>query len=69
MLVQGDQNRLEPIGDQAEAVRSLMRNVLFFAEEPEWTARIFHGICDFAARVPGYRMIFRRQAEAWDLIE
>src|SRR5207237_41753 len=54
MLVQGDENRLEPIGDQAEAVRSLMRNVLFFAEESEWTARIFHGICDFAARVPGY---------------
>ena len=69
MLVQGDENRLEPIGDPAEAVRSLMRNVLFFAEESEWTARIFHGICDFAARVPGYRMIFRRQAEAWDLIE
>ena len=68
MLVQGEENRLEPMRDQAEAVRSLMRNVLFFAEEPEWTARIFHGVCDFVARVPGYRMIFRREPAAWDLI-
>src|SRR5207302_759373 len=41
----------------------------FFAGVSEWAALIFLGICDFATRVPGYRMIFRRQTEAWDLIE
>ena len=69
MLLQGDDNRLEPIHNQGEAVRSLMKNILFFAREPEWTARIFHAVCDFVARVPGYRMIFRRETAAWDLVQ
>ena len=68
MLVQGQENRLEAIHNQAEGVRSLMQNVLFFAAEPEWTAHIFHGVCDFVAWVPGHQMIFRREPAAWDLI-
>jgi hypothetical protein len=67
-LVQGSENRLEPIADSAGAVRLLMRNILFFAQETQAAAGVFNNACDFVARVPGYRMIFKPEMEAWDLI-
>jgi hypothetical protein len=68
LLVQGNDNRLEPFASEAEAARLLLRNILFFAREAEITSRVFDAACEFVARVPGYRMIFRREAAAWELV-
>jgi hypothetical protein len=67
LLVQGPENRLEPL-DEAEAVRTLMRNILFFAQDEATVESIFKSACTFAAQIPMYRMIFTRSTEAWDVI-
>ena len=67
LLVQGPENRLEPI-DEAEAVRTLMRNILFFAQDEGTVQSVFKSACAFAAAVPMYRMIFTRSSESWQLI-
>src|SRR5438067_465154 len=67
LLVQGPENRLEPV-DEAEAVRTLMRNILFFAQDEASVQSVFKSACAFAARVPLYRMIFTRSSEAWGMI-
>jgi len=67
LLVQGPENRLEPI-HEAEAVRTLMRNILFFAQDEATVQKVFKSACEFAAKVPMYRMIFTRSSEAWDVI-
>ena len=67
LLVQGPENRLEPM-DEAEAVRTLMRNILFFARDESTVQSVFKSTCEFAAKVPMYRMIFTRSNEAWGVI-
>jgi len=67
LLVQGPENRVEPM-DEAEAVRTLMRNILFFAQDEGTVQSVFKSACEFAARVPLYRMIFTRSNEAWGVI-
>jgi hypothetical protein len=67
LLVQGPENRLEPM-DEAEAVRILMRNILFFAQDEATVESVFKSACAFAAAVPVYRMIFTRSNEAWGVI-
>jgi len=67
LLVQGPENRLEPM-DEAEAIRTLMRNILFFAQDEAAVQSVFKSACEFAAKVPMYRMIFTRSSQAWDVI-
>src|SRR3954452_25585396 len=67
LLVQGPENRLE-LMHEAEAVRTLMRNILFFAQDEATVEGIFKSACAFAAQIPMYRMIFTRSSEAWKLI-
>jgi ABC-type dipeptide/oligopeptide/nickel transport system ATPase subunit len=67
LLVQGPENRLEPM-DEAETVRTLMRNILFFAQDEATVQSVFKSACAFAAAVPMYRMIFTRSSEAWGMI-
>ena len=67
LLVQGPENRLEPM-DEAETVRTLMRNILFFANDEATVQSVFKSACAFAAGVPMYRMIFTRSSEAWGMI-
>jgi len=67
LLVQGPENRLEPM-DEAETVRTLMRNILFFAQDEATVQNVFKSACTFAAVVPMYRMIFTRSSEAWGMI-
>jgi len=66
-LVQGPENRLEPM-DGAEAVRTMMRNILFFAKDEATVQSVFKSACAFAAEIPMYRMIFTRSSEAWGMI-
>jgi hypothetical protein len=67
LLVQGPENRLEPM-PEAEAVRTLMRNILFFAQDEATVQSVFKSACEFAAKVPMYRMIFTRSSAAWGLV-
>jgi hypothetical protein len=67
LLVQGPENRIEPV-DPAEAARAVLRNILFFAHDEELVGLVFKSVFDFVARVPVHRLIFTPDARAWELI-
>lgn len=66
-LEQGPENRVEEL-PSAEAVRRLMRNILFFAEDQGLVEMLFATACDFVARVPIRRLTFYPDARVWDLV-
>jgi hypothetical protein len=51
------------------AVRTLMRNMLFFADDPGLTGHLLETACDFAATVPAFRLAFAPDARVWSTIE
>lgn len=67
LLAQGPENRIGPI-DEAAALRALMRNILFFADDPQLVANIFQSASNFVRRVPVERLTFRPDAQVWELI-
>jgi len=67
LLQQGMENRLEPIRE-GQAVRELMRHVLFFAQDNELVHMIFQTVCDLVRRVPVRRLVFTPDARGWELI-
>lgn len=67
LLVQGPENRIEPV-DPAEAARAVLRNILFFAHDEELVGEVFKSVFDFVARVPVKRLIFTPDARVWELI-
>jgi hypothetical protein len=66
-LEQGPENRIDEL-PSAEAVRRLMRNILFFAEDHRLVEKLLATACDFVARVPIRRLTFYPDARVWDLI-
>lgn len=66
LLYKGDENRVESVRP-VDAVRLLLRNILFFAHDAELVRLVFQSACDFAHRVPVKKLIFRPDASAWDL--
>ncbi len=66
-LEQGPENRVDEISS-AEAVRRLMRNILFFAEDPTLVKQLLDTACDFVARVPIRRLTFYPDAGVWDVV-
>ncbi len=66
-LEKGPENRIEemPI---AEAVRRLMRNILFFADDPELVKKLLETACDFVSRIPVRRLQFYPDAKVWDTV-
>jgi hypothetical protein len=66
-LEQGPENRIDEI-QPAEAVGRLMRNILFFAEDPELVEKLLATACDFVAGVPIRRLTFYPDARVWDTI-
>jgi hypothetical protein len=66
-LAKGEENRIETI-PSAEAVRSLLRNILFFAEDAELVNLVFRSACDFVEQVPVQRLTFVPDQRVWDLI-
>jgi hypothetical protein len=66
-LEQGPENRVDEV-PAADAVRRLMRNILFFAEDKGLVEKLFVTACDFAARVPIRRLTFYPDARVWDEI-
>jgi hypothetical protein len=47
----------------------LLRNILFFAEDPQLVNGLFHSACEFVSRVPVFELTFRPDAAVWDLIQ
>ena len=67
LLEKGFENKIEVV-TAAEAVRCLLRNILFFAEDVDLVEMIFRSACDFVDRVPVRRLTFVPDARVWDLI-
>ena len=68
VLAKGRENRIDPMAP-AEAVRSLLSNVLFFANDDELVQAIFHSAFEFVSRVPVSRLTFVPDARVWELIQ
>lgn len=66
-LEKGPQNRIEPIAP-TDAVQRLMRNILFFAHDPELVKLVFQSACEFANVVPIRRLVFMPDQRVWDII-
>jgi hypothetical protein len=66
-LEQGPENRVDEL-PSAEAVRRLMRNILFFAEDQGLVEKLLATACEFVARVPIRRLTFYPDARVWDRV-
>jgi hypothetical protein len=64
-LEKGPQNRVHELSS-AEAVRRLMRNILFFAEDRGLVEKLLATACEFVARVPIRRLTFYPDARVWN---
>ncbi len=67
LLDKAPQNKIVRV-DSAEAIRRLMRNILFFAQDPELVRMVFDSACAFVAAVPVYQLSFFPDQRVWDLI-
>jgi hypothetical protein len=66
-LAKGEDNFIEPV-PLAEAARLLLRNILFFAKDPELIKLVFQSACSFLQAVPAYRLTFVPDTRVWELI-
>ena len=66
-LEQGPENRVDELSS-AEAVRRLMRNILFFAEDRRLVEKLLATACEFVTRVPIRRLTFYPDARVWDKV-
>jgi hypothetical protein len=67
LLEKGLRNRIEPIS-ATEAIQRLLRNILFFADDPELVELVFQSACEFASLVPIHRLVFVPDQRVWDII-
>lgn len=67
LLEKGPENRIETLS-QPEAIRSLLRNILFFAEDAELVNQVFHSACEFVNQVPMRRLTFFPDERVWNMI-
>jgi len=67
LLAQGPENRIEPVG-ASDAVRAVLANMLFFAEDPELVRSVFQSACQLVSCVPVYRLTFVPDVRVWESI-
>jgi hypothetical protein len=67
LLAKGNENRIDPV-EPAEAVRSVLANILFFAKDQELVQTIFDSAFEFVSRVSVLRLTFVPDARVWELI-
>jgi hypothetical protein len=67
LLAKSTENRITPV-EPAEAVRRLMRNILFFAHDEELVRLVFQSACAFVATVPVFQLSFFPDQRVWELI-
>ncbi len=68
LLTQGNDNKIESLEEKTAAC-ALLRNILFFAEDPGLVNAVFESACEFVKRVPVRRLTFRPDAKVWELIQ
>src|SRR6478609_1826625 len=66
-LKQGPENKIECVA-KTDAIRRLMRNILFFAEDPKLVQSVFQSACEFVERVPVQQLTFVPDSRAWSMI-
>jgi hypothetical protein len=66
-LEKGPDNRVDDL-PAAEAVRRLMRSILFFAEDRELVEKLLATACNFVEKVPVRRLTFYPDSRVWDQI-
>jgi hypothetical protein len=67
LLMQGPENRIDPVSPQ-DAVRGILTNVLFFAQDADLVQSVFLAALEMAERVPVRRLTFVPDARIWELI-
>jgi len=67
LLRQGPENKIETVSE-VEATQSLMRNILFFAHDPELVNAVFRTAVEFVRRVPVRRLTFVPDPRVWEMI-
>lgn len=67
LLAKGSENKIEPVA-ASEAARSLLANLLFFAEDESLVQATFHAAFEFVNRVPVSRLTFVPDSRVWELI-
>lgn len=67
LLAKGPENRIDPVAP-SEAARSLLANMLFFAEDEQLVQSAFHSAFEFVNRVPVCRLTFVPDARVWEMI-
>jgi hypothetical protein len=67
LLEKGPQNHVAPV-PSAEAIRALLSNVLFFAEDQELVRSVFRSACEFVGQVPVYGLTFLPDPRVWEIL-
>ena len=67
LLAKGPENRIDPVAP-GEAARSVLANMLFFAEDEELVQSTFHSAFEFVSRVPVSRLTFVPDTRVWEMI-
>ncbi|MGA3035085.1 MAG: hypothetical protein ABSD70_17500 [Terracidiphilus sp.] len=67
LLHKAPENSIQEI-DPAIAVQRLLRNILFFAHEPEMVRQVFEAALAFVAAVPVRQLSFFPDQRVWELI-
>jgi hypothetical protein len=68
LLAKGAENRIDPL-PTSDALRCLLRNILFFAEDTELVKNVFRSAWDFVQRISVRRLTFVPDARVWSMIE
>ncbi|MGA9356185.1 MAG: hypothetical protein WBV46_21035 [Terriglobales bacterium] len=66
-LEKGPGNRIDEM-PSADAVRRLMRNILFFAEDPSLVEELLATACAFVATLPIRRLTFYPDSQVWEQV-
>ncbi|HTA42900.1 MAG TPA: hypothetical protein VK789_10650 [Bryobacteraceae bacterium] len=67
-LRQAEENRLVPI-EKAEALRQLLTNVLFFADDPDMVRQVFDTAGELVGCTETFQLNFTQGGAAWELIQ
>lgn len=68
LLAKGPENRIDEV-ESVTAIRSLLRNVLFFAADAGLGNTLLNIVCDFVSSVPVGRLTFYPDNRVWDLVK
>lgn len=67
LLEKGPLNSIQPVRP-AESIQRLLRNILFFADDPDLVKLVFQSACEFASSIPIQRLVFFPDQRVWELI-